>query len=302
MFNFFKPKVKLVTHLGAFHADDVFACATLSLLLEKKGQEFKVLRTRDLEIIKQGDMVFDVGGVYDPDSDRFDHHQKGYEEKRQNRIPYSSFGLVWKKYGEEVCGSLEIAKHIDQILVEQVDAIDSGMSLFSPLTMHTSNYDVSSVIASFLPMWGEKDEDSLFLEAVGFAKNLLQKEIERYSVILKKKEEFKEAYEKSKDKRIVILEEPTPRYLFNYVADEYPLLLYAVFPSDNKWKIFAFRKKAGSFETRKNLPESWGGLMNEELQEITGVSDAEFCHKDLFLAVAGSRNGIMALANKALEN
>ena len=105
---------KLITHNGSFHADDIFACATLSLMLEKAGEKFEVIRTRDEEIIKTGDYVFDVGGIYDENLNRFDHHQIGGAGKRQGGIEYSSFGLVWKKFGEEICGSKEVALTIDK--------------------------------------------------------------------------------------------------------------------------------------------------------------------------------------------
>ena len=57
-----KTVKKLITHNGTFHADDVFACVTLSLMLEKNGEKFKIIRTRDEKIIKGGDYVFDIGG------------------------------------------------------------------------------------------------------------------------------------------------------------------------------------------------------------------------------------------------
>ena len=68
---------KLVTHNGSFHSDDIFAAATLIIYLEKRGEKYEIIRTRDQEIIKTGDYVFDVGGVYDEATNRFDHHQKG---------------------------------------------------------------------------------------------------------------------------------------------------------------------------------------------------------------------------------
>ena len=68
-----KDTKKLVTHNGSFHADDIFACATLCLILEKQGKEFEIIRTRDEEMIKTGDYVFDVGGIYDANKNIFDH-------------------------------------------------------------------------------------------------------------------------------------------------------------------------------------------------------------------------------------
>ncbi len=97
----FNRKKIAVTHCGSFHTDDVFACATLSLYFKKNNLKYKLIRTRDDNIIKKADYVFDVGGIYDPKIDRFDHHQYGGAGKRENNIPYASFGLVWKKFGPE---------------------------------------------------------------------------------------------------------------------------------------------------------------------------------------------------------
>ena len=37
---------------------------------------FRILRTRDLELLKGCDIVVDVGGEYNPASHRYDHHQR----------------------------------------------------------------------------------------------------------------------------------------------------------------------------------------------------------------------------------
>ncbi len=58
-----------------------------------------MIRTRDLEVINKADIVIDVGGEYNADTGRFDHHQRGGAGERENGIPYSSFGLIWQKYG-----------------------------------------------------------------------------------------------------------------------------------------------------------------------------------------------------------
>ena len=44
------------------------------------------------------DAVLDVGGVYDPSRDRFDHHQKGFDEILGDGFTtkLSSAGLVYK--------------------------------------------------------------------------------------------------------------------------------------------------------------------------------------------------------------
>src|SRR4051812_45467880 len=103
-------KIKLVTHDGSFHSDDLFAAAALSILFSNKNLPYEIIRSRDEETIASADYVFDVGGQYDAEKNRFDHHQaEGAPTPRANGIPYSSFGLVWKKFGTEICGKKEVA-------------------------------------------------------------------------------------------------------------------------------------------------------------------------------------------------
>ena len=65
------------THDGSFHADEVSACALL--LLFKRIDRDKIVRSRDPLLLAQCEYVCDVGGVYDPHIKRFDHHQLAYE-------------------------------------------------------------------------------------------------------------------------------------------------------------------------------------------------------------------------------
>src|SRR3989344_5092065 len=148
-------KLTIVTHNSHFHADDVFAVATLLLLLEK-DHEINVVRSRDQAVIAEADYVVDVGGVYDPDKNCFDHHQTGGAGKRENPIPYASFGLVWKKYGEQLCGSQEIADYIDQVLVQPIDALDNGLVISKKLFADIRMYDVGDFLNAFLSTWKEE--------------------------------------------------------------------------------------------------------------------------------------------------
>ena len=53
-----------LSHSGKFHADDVLAWSLLCHF-HPNGHAFKLNRTRDENII-EADIVFDVGGIYDP--------------------------------------------------------------------------------------------------------------------------------------------------------------------------------------------------------------------------------------------
>ncbi len=297
------PKTyKLITHNGSFHADDIFACATLQISLEKKGESFEIIRTRDPEIIKNGDYIFDVGGIYDPETNRFDHHQVGGVGKHNNGIEYASIGLVWKKYGEEICGSKEIASLINEKIVAPVDAVDNGIDIFT-LKYKTRPYTIQNFLYSFYPRWKDQNEENLlagFLECVNLAKGILSREITFAKDLIEARVAVLGCYKKMEDKRIVLLDENYPA---TEVLQDFPEPLFVVYPraSDDFWGVKTVRQDFQSFKNRKDLPSSWAGLRDEELQAITGVSDAVFCHRALFLCVAKSKEGAIKLARIALE-
>ncbi|OGI86269.1 hypothetical protein A3A01_02100 [Candidatus Nomurabacteria bacterium RIFCSPLOWO2_01_FULL_39_17] len=291
---------KLVTHNGSFHTDDIFACATLSLLLEKRGESFEIIRTRDEEIIKEGDYVFDVGGVYDPEKNRFDHHQVGEAGKRDNGIEYSSFGLIWKKFGIEICEDRKVVDLIDEKLVAPIDAGDNGIDLVEKKSK-VFPYLIQDFFRVMRPTWRETDSniDQMFLKSVLVAKEILLREITYAGDAIIADEKILSIYQNTKDKRIIILDK---NYAKKEILNKLPETFYIIFPRevDNSWGVGAIRKDFRNFENKKNLPKSWGGLRDTELQKITGVSDAIFCHRGLFLAVAKSKEGAKTLAEKAL--
>lgn len=135
--------IKIATHSGGFHTDDVFAIAALQLVHGKENIE--IIRTRDESILEQADIVVDVGGVYDVATKRFDHHQNG-GPVRANGIPYAAFGLVWLEYGEQVSGSKEVADEIERMLVL---AVDAGIQEFRFMSLKIEKFLHMNYIKSF---------------------------------------------------------------------------------------------------------------------------------------------------------
>ena len=296
----------IITHSGSFHTDDVFAVATIKLFL---GDILScVIRTREEEVIEKGDFVVDVGNVYDPDKDRFDHHQQeGGAGVRDNGIPYSSFGLVWKKYGEKLCNSKEAADIIEKRLVLPVDASDNGVETYLKSSESLTPYTVHNFVDAFYPTWKEEEKgqnfDTAFEEVSKVAQRILSREIQK-AVDKKEGEVFvKKAYNETEDKRIIVID---GRYPWESVLSHYSEPLYVISPDSQKngyWKIKAVREDPeASFKNRKDLPKSWAGKRGEELAEITGVNDAIFCHKACFIAVTKSKEGALELARLAQEN
>jgi uncharacterized UPF0160 family protein len=68
------------------------------LLVMKKNHLIDLVRTRDPAKLATCDVVVDVGGVYDPATQRYDHHQRGFTEVFGGKFDtkLSSAGLVYK--------------------------------------------------------------------------------------------------------------------------------------------------------------------------------------------------------------
>jgi len=299
-----KKKLKIITHSGNFHTDDVFAVSALTLLLDKRGEKYDIVRTRDPEIIKTGDFVADVGGVYDPDKNRFDHHQEGGAGERVNGIPYSSFGLVWEKFGESICGSKKTANIIDKRLGYPIDAADNGIETYGRISADMFPYVLHDITLVFRPTWkeGVGVHDKAFNEIVSIAKAILEREIIRANDEMEGVAYVEEAYWKSEDKRIIIIDGFYPAM---EVLATYPEPLFFVKPDQQNsgmWKVKAVRDDVHTFNNRKKMPEEWAGKSGMGLAEITGVPDALFCHNKRFIAVAGSKEGALKLAQLAVEN
>ncbi len=291
---------KIVTHNGSFHSDDIFACATLSILFDKRGETFELARTRDEEIIKNADYVFDVGGIYDPATNRFDHHQIGGAGKRDSSIEYSSFGLVWKHFGVEITESEEIFRMIDKRLAAPIDAHDNGMDLVEK-KYDVSPYIIQDLFISMRPTWRESyvDVDQKFLECVAIAKKILLREIVCAKDFIIAEESVITIYKNTEDKRIIVLDKDYP---YGEALSNFPEPCFVVYPkeSDNTWGARTVRVDNKSFKSKKYFPTNWAGLRDEEFAKISGVEDAVFCHRALFLAVAKSREGAIKLAQIAL--
>lgn len=282
----------VVTHNGNFHADDVFSIAVLKHVYPS----FNLVRTRDKALMDSADIVIDVGGQYDPDAGRFDHHQRGGAGERENGIPYSSFGLVWQKYGLTLCDNNQaVADRVDAGLVSTIDAIDCGH-----VEGVQQGISLSQTISMYNPTWEESPEfDKCFDEAVEFASRMLTRFIASASGSVNAKAIVAKAIESAEDPRVIVLEKYTPwKKTVHILSSE---ALYMVYPSHSgQWILQTVPVEPGSFEDRKSLPKAWAGLSDEDFQAKTGLDDAVFCHNGLFIAGTKSFESTMKLAEVAL--
>ena len=285
--------ITIATHNSNFHADDVFSVAALKNIFPT----FTLIRTRDLALIGEADIVLDVGGVYEPEKGRFDHHQRGGAGERDNGIPYSSFGLIWKKYGLAICnGNQDVANSVDDGLVSTIDAVDCGH-----VQGVASGISLSQTISMFNPTWQEETHfDTCFDEAVEFASRVLTRFIASASGGISAKAIVAKAIEDAEDPRVIVLEKYIPwKRTVHALSTE---ALYMVYPSGSgQWRIQTVPVEPGSFEDKKSLPAPWAGLSDDALKEVTGLKDAMFCHNGLFIAGCESFENTMKMASMALK-
>jgi uncharacterized UPF0160 family protein len=288
------------THDGRFHADEIFALAVLNLFYS----DLEIVRSRDENLYKNTDIILDVGHAYDPDNLIFDHHQRSFSLKRESGIPYASFGLVWKQYGELLCGSSETTEYIDSAIVQAIDADDNGIDIYETKIDGIGFHTLSDIIESYVPRYVDDDDNVQkgFDRALNFATSYMKRQIklakELFVVALPN---IRKAIQHAEDPRILIFKKFDKTWL-NFIARESEEALFAIFPTHRKtWAIRSVPKRGQKFEYCKLLPAEWGGRQ-KDFAEISAVQDALYCHNGCFLAEADSLEGAEKLAGIALEN
>merc|ERR550514_1857119 len=103
------------------------ACAMLKCL--PGYRDMPVLHTRNQAEIEKAAIVVDVGGTYEPEKHRYDHHQNSFTNtysEAYSGIKLSSAGLVYKHFApqilEALCGKLE-TKVADAIIAKTYDGL-----------------------------------------------------------------------------------------------------------------------------------------------------------------------------------
>lgn len=287
----------VVTHSGSFDPDDVLAVAALQLYLGLDN--LNIIRSRDKSVIDQADWVVDVGGVYNAETRRFDHHQNGVP-KRDNGIPYSAFGLIWKDYGIDIAGTKEAADYIEKKLVLPIDAADNHMTVCHPGHAEVSAFQFFDVIDSMKPIWGsEENFNSQFLKAVEFARGILSRLISHGQAQYEMQEMIRERYESDGQKAVLEFSEPIPRYALTKYEDVQVIVSPVTADDVDHWMAAVVPTHDRSFQNRAIFPETWAGLVHEELETISGIAGAVFCHKERYVFVAETKEAALKAAHHA---
>lgn len=314
----------IATHSGTHHADDAFAVAVLAALFP----DHTLIRTRDPDAVARADFAVDVGGLWDPAAGRFDHHQREFEGARVRLAEdgrmvraegYASAGLVWREYGAayvrlladrmgvrlEAAAADAIARDVDSALVRYLDQVDNGEDQVAP-----GIFGLSELLSLLNTDWMEEQG----LDAAARA----DLQVQRFHEAMALSTRFLDAFIRRKigqglaagkvragerllGGRLLHLAEGGMPWT-RVVVEEMPEVLLVLYPDgeDDRWQLRTVPQRLGSFRARMDLPAAWAGLRDAELAAATGVPDAAFCHRNLFIAVARSFAGALRLAELAL--
>lgn len=312
-----KEFMLIVTHSGKFHADDAWAVAVLNVL----HPDSQIVRTRDAAIIERADFAVDVGGIWDPASGRFDHHQKGFDGARQSGVVYASAGLVWREYGARCVAALaaahtgqrlsddaarEIAYAIDADIVQYLDMSDTGAARNAP-----GSYGLSAVISGFNPNWldeqrmgfGEPTEAyrlGQFRRAMELLTDIMINAV-KYRVGATLAVEQVRQSEVLEDGKVLFLKNSALPWT-SVVRKEMPKILFVISHNlgEQRYMLHTVPMSPETFDARADLPAAWAGLRDAELAAVTGVPDAGFCHNGRFIAAVKSYEGARVMARQAL--
>ncbi len=285
--------MKIVTHDGPFHADDVFGAALLRALFPTAT----FVRSRDTSVIDSADIVFDVGGVYNEDTQRFDHHMAA-AGKRSNGITYSAFGLLWRRYGMHYCEDDEdVWRFIDSKLVTSIDADDNGHIINVPTDSGVNRPTLDSLVRTFNPV-DDESFDEQFESAVDMASVLLLRMKKSAIRQIEMRKGVLWAYERSKSKDVLELDHYVP---VHDLRDMPRPLRYIICPEkDDRWLVCAVQDSDAFDSLRLPLPSHWSGLSGVDFQNATGLEDVQSCHRNLFIAVTYTREAAHALLRRVL--
>ncbi|WP_270739312.1 MYG1 family protein [Massilioclostridium coli] len=256
---------QVITHAGKFHADDVFSTALLQIINPN------ITVTRVFSVPEDTDaLIYDIGWG------KFDHHQKD-AEIRENGVPFAAFGLLWREFGKQV---LEQGCTPEQAEQEQ-QRFDENF--IQPLDLEDNTgcgHPLADAIGLFNPSWDSSENpDDCFVEAVQFAKTILQHKIDSIFSIYRAKLLVESALKEAQN-HIVILSRFAPWRLYLVGSDAE----FVVYPSQRGgYNAQTVPISNDSNISKFDFPEEWAGKPDQELKQLSGIPTLRFCHNNRFL-------------------
>lgn len=325
------------THSGVFHCDEILACYMLQQL--PKYEKARIVRTRDDAILKDCDIVVDVGSVYDPEKLRFDHHQKTFAHTlgsirpefadKFSKVRLSSAGLIYTHFGEEVIRQIlkrekgqelsdeclrNVFVKVYEYFIQEMDGIDNGVPQFADEPVYRISTHLSARVGHFNSQWNSSegfDEQAQFEKAKALAGEEFVETVLFFSTVWWPAraivgDAIKKRFDLHPSGKIIefAMSCPWKQHLYDLekVENCEGEILYCLFtanPGDHR--VICVPNNPNSFVCRKSLPAPWRGIRDAEVASVSGIEGATFVHATGFIGGAKSREDALEMAIKAVE-
>jgi len=272
------------THSGPFHADDVLAWGLIQVFVDADAT---IVRTRDADVLDKADIVFDVGGSFDPARGRFDHHQNSYTG------PLSSAGMVldWLEDTGKVSKSL--AGRIRSRVCDYVDDVDNGRREPDPNVPC-----FASMVEAYNRGAGDMAGFDVAFRRAGqmaahFVQGIANGHAEEEAARAVVKAAMADADTRGSN---TLFLNPYVRWkpaYFQLGGASHPTEFVIAPGPDGSWRTLAIPPRFGSFDQKRSLPEAWAGLVDDDFEAVCGVEGARFCHKNRFIMVFNTLDGLL---------
>lgn len=316
-------KVVIATHDKKFHVDDVGAVSLLTGYLKSTDTEVSVIRTRELALLENADILVDVGGVYDPDIFRYDHHQVNCNEtfSSSTTIPMSSIGMVWKHHGKDIliryieshesfCLIENWQEHIESLhrevymkIIQELDAHDNGIQMIEGgRRNYWTNLHLASVISSSNTFNTNDEEKQMvaFRRAMELFGNIFELKL---SEIIRKYFDYQTNLTTVKN----LLDNTTEDFLI-IVNQRINTIFTCLNKLDPKYRIkFLIIKESDETEytvkTRSRKENPYYPIIPLNTEEVLRekLDDIVFVHKNLFIAKTKSLQSAIEIVKLACQ-
>lgn len=281
--------------------------------------------------------MVDVGGVFDKEKNRFDHHQKSFDQTFSTlrpefpdyKVRLSSAGLIYTYFGEEVIKEIlkskcdldadsnlikKIYEKVYRGLIQEIDGIDNGVPMYDGEPLYQISSNISSRVGRFNPAWNsteDYDVQSQFEKAMVIAGEEFVDRVVYYGSVWYParhivEEALENRYNVHKSGEIIELSSMCPwkDHLFDLESenDLVGVTKFVLFSSsDTDFRATGVPINSGSFVCRKFLHKEWRGIREADLQKISGIEGAVFVHATGFIGGCKTKDGALQMAVKSLE-
>ena len=317
--------MKLGTHSGEFHADEVYACAILILSSRQRLCDVELVRSRNEDLLREADFLVDIGDTFawaSPDK-VIDHHAGN--EARKNGIFFASAGKAWFRFGPgainkvydilcinpgvKIPGPLpdqlsseqiaQVLSSVDDILFAAIDARDNQQTVETSTFSGVRCLGVPDLVSINCSKWWERPDDRAMDARFFFELHRAHEAVARVIAT-----EVADLFTAHLCEFGWEYDEPSLSISFDIPAPVGRALKYApkavrfgIAPGDGVWIVRAVHK--GSLSRRGGFPKGWRGLEGRDLEVVTGVAQARFCHADGHMATALTKEAARKLASIA---